>query len=397
MRFSRRHFFALFAGCTVLGILPQTKLPAAFAATASSAPTGQTIWLRTTNNNNYVSTRIDQTNSPLEAIATQVQAWEEFDVIDAGNGLIALRAHANSNYVSARIDQTNSPLEAIATQIQQWEEFTWLPQSNGTISLQAAANSDYVSARTDQTNTPLDASVTQIQQWEQFRWGLVGGPATPNFGPNVYVFDPTMSSSSIQSTLDSVFNQQQTNQFGTNRYAFLFKPGTYNVDVNLGFYTQALGLGLFPDDVTITGGAVHVSAAWMQGNATQNFWRGAENMAVVPTSGTNIWAVSQAAPFRRMNVYGNIQLDDGGWSSGGFLADTNVTGQVLSGSRLSIRHPSSGKNRSSTSMIRAISRYLSPLCAQTHRALAGATVRPPGHPCPSASSTSRNPAIPLPH
>jgi len=330
MRVSRRR---LLAGSLALAGALGVSLPFTLQqADAASAPIGQTIWLQATNNNNYVSARIDQSNTPLEALVTQVQAWEEFDVVDAGNGLIALRAHANNNYVSARIDQTNSPLQAVATQIQLWEQFSWLPQSNGTIALQSAANNNYVSARTDQTNTPLEALVTQIQGWEQFRWGQVGGSGTPNFGPNVYVFDPTMSSSTIQSTLDSVFNQQQSNQFGTNRYALLFKPGSYNVDVNLGFYTQALGLGYLPDDVTING-AVHVSAAWQNGNATLNFWRGAENMAVVPSTGTNIWAVSQACPFRRMDVQGNMQLDDGGWSSGGFLADTNVTGQVNSGTQ----------------------------------------------------------------
>jgi DNA-binding transcriptional regulator YiaG len=157
-------------------------LPAGAAATftwsgtqtgGSGAPVGSTIWLQATNNNNYVSARADQTNTPLNASATQVQAWEEFDVVDAGNGLIALRSHANNDYVSARIDQTNEPLDASATQVQAWEEFQWLPQSNGTVSLQAVANNDYVSARTDQTNTPLDASVTQAQGWEQFRWGQV--------------------------------------------------------------------------------------------------------------------------------------------------------------------------------------------------------------------------------
>jgi hypothetical protein len=71
----------------------------------------------------------------------------------------------------------------------------------------------------------------------------------------------------------------------------------------------------------------------MNGNATLNFWRGAENMAVNPPSGTDIWAVSQAAPFRRMDIRGDMQLDDGGWSSGGFLADSNVTGQVKSGTQ----------------------------------------------------------------
>ncbi len=333
MKLSRRHFLTgSLAVAGILGVWPEMSAQRVFAAPANGAPIGQTIWLQTTNNHNYVSTRIDQTNNPLQATVTQVQAWEEFDVIDAGNGLIALRSHANNNYVSARIDQTNAPLEAVATQVQLWEQFSWLPQSNNTIALQSAANGQYVSARTDQTNTPLDASVTAIQQWEQFRWGVVNGTATPNFGSNVYIFDPTMSSSTIQNTLTSIFNQQQSNQFGTSRYALLFKPGVYNVDVNIGFYTQVLGLGYLPDDVTING-AVHVSADWNGGNATENFWRGAENMAVIPPSGPDIWAVSQASPFRRMDVQGSMQLDDGGWSSGGFLADCNVTGQVNSGSQ----------------------------------------------------------------
>jgi hypothetical protein len=154
----------------------------------------------------------------------------------------------------------------------------------------------------------------------------------PDLGPNVLIFDPSMSASSIQSKLNSVFSQQETNQFGTQRYALMFKPGTYSDDVNVGFYTQVLGLGLSPDDVTING-QVHAEADWFQGNATQNFWRGAENMAVRPPSGTDTWAVSQAAPFRRMHVIGSMQLDDGGWSSGGFLADSKIDGQVRSGSQ----------------------------------------------------------------
>ena len=138
----------------------------------SGAPIGQTIWLKAYNGL-YASARIDQTNSPLNASASQVQAWEEYRVVDAGNGLIALQAVANGEYVSARLDQGNTPLDASATQVQAWEEFTWLPQGNGTVALRANANGDYVSARLDQTNTPLDASVTQIQAWEIFQWGTV--------------------------------------------------------------------------------------------------------------------------------------------------------------------------------------------------------------------------------
>ncbi|MFI0720344.1 RICIN domain-containing protein [Streptomyces sp. NPDC021224] len=168
--------------------------------------------------------------------------------------------------------------------------------------------------------------------------GSDGGTTTPptggdpDLGPNVVVFDPSMSASSIQSRLTSIFNQQQSNQFGSQRYAVLFKPGTYSADVNVGFYTQVAGLGLSPDDVTING-AVHAEADWFGGNATQNFWRDAENMSVNPTGGSDRWAVSQAAPYRRMHVRGNLALDDGGWSSGGFIADTKVDGQIRSGSQ----------------------------------------------------------------
>ncbi|SDP04910.1 Ricin-type beta-trefoil lectin domain-containing protein [Streptomyces sp. cf386] len=154
----------------------------------------------------------------------------------------------------------------------------------------------------------------------------------PDLGPNVVVFDPSMSAATIQSRLNTVFQQQETNQFGSQRYAVLFKPGSYNADVNVGFYTQVAGLGLTPDAVTING-AVHAEADWFQGNATQNFWRGAENLSVNPTNGSDRWAVSQAAAYRRMHLRGNLALDDSGWSSGGLFADTKVDGQVNSGSQ----------------------------------------------------------------
>ncbi|WP_408057336.1 RICIN domain-containing protein [Streptomyces chiangmaiensis] len=168
---------------------------------------------------------------------------------------------------------------------------------------------------------------------QRFRVSSVStSPGDVDLGPNVVVFDPSMSSSTIQSRLNSIFRQQETNQFGSQRYAVLFKPGTYSNDVNVGFYTQVLGLGLSPDAVTING-AVHAEADWFQGNATQNFWRGAENLSVNPAGGTDRWAVSQAASYRRMHLRGNLALDDGGWSSGGYLADSKIDGQVRSGSQ----------------------------------------------------------------
>ncbi|MFC9817783.1 discoidin domain-containing protein [Streptomyces virginiae] len=168
--------------------------------------------------------------------------------------------------------------------------------------------------------------------WEFQVYGTTGtGPTLPgggDLGPNVIVFDP--STPGIQARLDQVFQQQESAQFGSGRYQFLFKPGTYNgLNAQIGFYTSISGLGLSPDDTTINGD-VTVDAGWFNGNATQNFWRSAENLALNPVNGTDRWAVSQAAPFRRMHVKGGLNLAPNGygWASGGYIADSKIDGQV---------------------------------------------------------------------
>ncbi|MFC8287463.1 discoidin domain-containing protein [Streptomyces cyaneofuscatus] len=161
--------------------------------------------------------------------------------------------------------------------------------------------------------------------------GGTGGPQLPgggDLGPNVHVFDP--STPNIQAKLDEVFDQQEASHFGNGRHQFLFKPGTYNnLNAEIGFYTSISGLGLKPDDTTINGD-VTVDAGWFNGNATQNFWRSAENLAINPVTGTNRWAVSQAASFRRMHVKGGLNLAPNGygWASGGYIADSKIDGQV---------------------------------------------------------------------
>jgi hypothetical protein len=162
---------------------------------------------------------------------------------------------------------------------------------------------------------------------------LASTPATPDFGPNVLVFNPSMPSAAIQAQIDKVYATQRHNEFGPERNALLFLPGSYNVDVPVGFYTQALGLGASPDSVHITGN-VHSDAAARNDNATTTFWRAAENFSVSPTGGTMQWAVSQAVPFRRMHVQGDIVLNQNkGWASGGWMSDTLIDGTVASGTQ----------------------------------------------------------------
>jgi hypothetical protein len=127
----------------------------------------------------------------------------------------------------------------------------------------------------------------------------------------------------------------QADQFSEERVAHLFKPGSYTVEINVPFNMSVQGLGVNPTNVTING---HVTVdafnASDAGNATQNFWRSAENLAINP-SGNNRWAVAQAAPFRRIQVNGNLDLFPAsyGWASGGYISDVKVTGQVASSSQ----------------------------------------------------------------
>lgn len=171
---------------------------------------------------------------------------------------------------------------------------------------------------------------------------------TSEFGENVLLFDVSMDLDSIKLTLETLHEQQKYNEFGSERYALLFKPGTYELDVTVDYYMQALGLGRYPDDVIING-AVQSTTSTSSNNipnkVTTMFWRGAENFKVIPKDGEMIyWAVSQAAPYRRMHVAGDINFDKGSWASGGVLANSVVEGRagLTSGQQWMTRNSSIG-------------------------------------------------------
>lgn len=161
------------------------------------------------------------------------------------------------------------------------------------------------------------------------------------FGYNTNIFEPTDNTNEIQSYIDMVFKTTEAGQFGSDRYAFMFAPGTYsnNLTVKIGFYTQVAGLGLSPEDTTL--GNIRCQAEWMKGirydgevnySALCNFWRSVENLTT--TANSTMWAVSQATSMRRMNIKGNLFLhQNGGYASGGFLADTKIAGSVSGGSQ----------------------------------------------------------------
>ena len=63
-----------------------------------------------------------------------------------------------------------------------------------------------------------------------------------------------------------VANQQVSNEFGTQRYALLFEPGTYGsaadpLNFQIGYYTSVAGLGRSPAAGTAASAACHCASA----------------------------------------------------------------------------------------------------------------------------------------
>ncbi|GGN34876.1 RICIN domain-containing protein [Streptomyces fuscichromogenes] len=307
-------------------------------ASAATPPTGNTTLL------NAASGRCVDAKAAATADGTVVQQYtcnnttaQQWSLAATSDGYVRIN---NANNTSEVLDVTGVSTADNAP-VQMWtygggSNQQWLPVDDG------GGAYHFVNRNSGKCLDDPAASTADSVQFVQYtcngtaaqRFQVV--PVTqagnPDLGSNVVVFDPSMSASTIQTRLDSIFAQQQTDQFGSQRYAVLFKPGAYSADVNVGFYTQVLGLGLSPDAVSVNG-AVHAEADWFQGNATQNFWRGAENLSVNPTGGSDRWAVSQASAYRRVHLRGNLALDDGGWSSGGLIADSQINGQVNSGTQ----------------------------------------------------------------
>jgi hypothetical protein len=180
---------------------------------------------------------------------------------------------------------------------------------------------------------------------------LRSAAAVPDLGSNVLIFDPRMPTSQIQATVDTIADQQVDNEMGSERYTLLFKPGTYGSAANplivrVGYYTEVAGLGASPTDVTINGHVDVYNRCLTATNciALVNFWRSVSNLTINVMglsdcrSSGDFWAVSQAAPMRRVKISGgNLTLMDyctagPQFASGGFIADSQ-TGFVINGSQ----------------------------------------------------------------
>ena len=286
----------------------------------------------------------------------QLQQWQCYDgsvnqhweVTDAGDGFVTIALiDAPTSVLAAPTAAAAAPVQLATADGNPSQQWRAAANADGSFELRSRLDDSLCMTLADGNlangarlvlGTCADAAVHRFRFVENLAedpW-KVSNP----FGPSVTVIDRTWLPYAIQAKVDAIFADQQTAQFGNRRDAVIFAPGTYDADISVGFNTQILGAGLLPGDVTING-HVGANADWWDGiddnakNSTQNFWRGAENLSVNPTDGTEMWAVSQAAPYRRMQINGDLLLAQPngagarcGWASGGLLADSKVTGTV---------------------------------------------------------------------
>ena len=201
----------------------------------ATAPIGSIITLKAYNGK-YVCAERDVTNHPLEADRPTPGTWEKFEVVDAGDGFIALISQMNGNYVCADKKLTNVPLAANRniSSPGSWEKFKWESQGTNTVALYANANNTYVSARLNVTDAPLRAYAGSVREWEVFTWeyadggtgstipGVVLGLDSDDWKLNGYIDSPTSNPNYEDDVLDAA-----NETFSTFSSEYFYSDGTW--------------------------------------------------------------------------------------------------------------------------------------------------------------------------
>jgi beta-glucanase (GH16 family) len=160
-------------------VLCTLSLALTAAAAQAAPPLGQTVWLRAAANNNFVSAN----TGALVANSTSAGAQQQFQVVDAGGGWVALRAVGNGRFVSADLNRGAwAPLWADRTAVADWERFQWVERGGNSIALRGLTTARYVAADLNRA-AALVADRTAISTWETFTWGAAGPTPTPTPTP----------------------------------------------------------------------------------------------------------------------------------------------------------------------------------------------------------------------
>jgi hypothetical protein len=307
-------------------------------------------------------------NKPATSSSTENGSFPASAAVDGNAGTRWSSAFSDPQWIQVDLGSTQSICQVVlqwetasgkAYQIQTSNDgaawttiYSTTTGPGGTETLSVTGSGRYIRMYGTARNTQYGYSLWEFSVYGTGS-GTTGPPTGGSLGPNVYVFTPGMSQASIQSTLDTIQNAQHGNEFGTARYALLFAPGTYGSAASplvfqVGYYEAVAGLGQNPGQVVINGTIDSynqcTNGVQTACYATTNFWRSISNLTINVAgmtgcfSGEEVWAVSQAAPLRRVAVNGNATLMDycdgsPDWASGGFIADSSFSGTVTNGSQ----------------------------------------------------------------
>ncbi len=304
-------------------------------------------------------------NRPATASSLENSGFPASNAVDGNTGTRWSSQFADPQWIQIDLGSTQSICQVVlqwetasgkAYQIQTSDDasnwttiYSTTTGPGGTETLNATGSGRYIRMSGTARNTQYGYSLFEFSVYGPGGGGTTGPPTGGSLGSNVYVFDPSMSQASIQNTLDTIQNNQHGNQFGTQRYELLFKPGTYGSSssplvFSVAYYEAVAGLGQNPGQVVINGTIDSYNQCTngdqSQCYATTNFWRSISNLTIDVAgmtgcfAGEEVWAVSQAAPMRRVVVNGNATLMDycdgsPDWASGGFIADSQFNGGTV--------------------------------------------------------------------
>jgi beta-glucanase (GH16 family) len=136
-------------------------------------PIRHTVTLKSLANSKYVSAGPGGASSLIPSQTTP-GATEQFQVIDAGSGAVALKCLANGKYVTAA---TGTSLVANSASLSSSALFLWVDAGSGNVALKALGNSRYVTAENGGASA-LIANRTAVSTWESFAVENVG-PVDP--------------------------------------------------------------------------------------------------------------------------------------------------------------------------------------------------------------------------
>jgi glucosylceramidase len=124
----------------------------------TGAPIGSTVTLKGINNQYVNCQNGTQAMTCTSAVA---QAWEQFTIVDAGAGKVALRAQGK--YVSS--ENGTQAITCNRTTIGDWEKFDWVPTADGKVTFRGN-NSKFISS--ENGTQAMTCTRATASGWEAF-------------------------------------------------------------------------------------------------------------------------------------------------------------------------------------------------------------------------------------